>query len=348
MNLEKLFYRVILGYYYIEVNNIRYKIKYPSLEIKYEAEEIYEKTIEDNKFDKRWLTEDEINLFLKINNIWLPSNNDDIKNLEKFIEDTKIDMYVNYGSEIKRKQLKKQLRDATKQLNSLHSKKNSFAYLGIIDHATGIKNEFMLIHSIYDLYNNLIFNNCVQDNYDHNKLQLFIREIVEHAITANDLRALAKSELWKSFAASANLTREIDLVNDDYRHLINLHRMYENVRQHPECPSNEILEDDDALDGWFLYQNRKAEKEKKKNAILEKVGGNKKKDYGEVFVVTQDKEQTSEIYSLNEQSTMMEIKEMVNATKTKGTLQWSEVPHIQRQLKQQQTEGIKAKTKGNG
>ena len=52
MNLDKLFYRIILGYYYIYINNNKYKVTYPDISIKYEAEIIYDEAIEDNKFNK--------------------------------------------------------------------------------------------------------------------------------------------------------------------------------------------------------------------------------------------------------------------------------------------------------
>jgi hypothetical protein len=342
MNLDKLFYRIILGYYYIYINNNKYKVTYPDISIKYEAEIIYDEAIEDNKFNKVYLNSDEIKLYLKIHNIWVPSDEIKFKDCEKFLEDCKVELYLNYINTKARDIHKKNIVKATKDLEVLYQKKNSFNYLTIEEHATTIKNEFILMNTIYDTNNNLIFNYSNYNNSSYYKLQSFIKEILDYSIKPDQLRLLAKSDLWKSYAMSTNMEKNILSINDDYRHLINLHKMYDNVRQHPECPSQEIIEDDDALDGWFIYQNNKAEKEKKKNAILDKFGGNMKKA-GEVFMLTNDVQETKDIFDLNDQTSKHNIKEIIALGKNKDkdknnsneSIKWQDLPFVQRDLRAQ-------------
>ena len=38
--------------------------------------------------------------------------------------------------------------------------------------------------------------------------------------------------------------------------------MYDNVYESHERPNDKIIEDDDCLDGWFIVQRRKHEKDK--------------------------------------------------------------------------------------
>lgn len=336
MNLEKILYRILLGYYYIYIDDEQYKVVYPSLDIKYRSEMLYDKIIEDNKFDKRLLTDKEILVYLKLNNIWKPSDEELLDKCKKLIEDTKIDLYVNYSSNKKREELKKQLYSANQDMNKLLYNKTCMNYLGINDHATSVKNEFIIMNSIYDNKNQLVFNNPNKDSYEYQKLQKFIRAIVDEALDINILRNLAKSEVWKSYVHCINLTQNIDNVNDDYRYLIGLHKMYDSVRQHPESPSEDIINDDDALDGWFLYNNRKAEKEKKKNAIMSKVRGNIK-NAGEVFIVTDDVKEKQEIYGLNDATSQHNIKEMISLANKdpNANINWNQIPSVQRELRQQ-------------
>lgn len=334
---EKILYRILLGYYYIYVDDIKYKIIYPDLKIKYEAELLYEKAIEDNKYDKTYLNDNEIKLYLQRNNIWHPSDESKLKDCEKFLEDSKIDLYLNFSNTNNRSKIEKNIAKTKDDLEKLFNRKNSFNYLTINDQATSIKNEFILMHTIYDINNNLVFNYDDYDTFAYHKLQVFIREILENSIKYEELRLLCKSDLWKSYSITSSLDKDILFVNDDYRHLIHLHKMYENVRQHPECPSDDIINHDDALDGWFIHQNKKAEKEKKKNSILDKYGKNIK-NAGEVFLLTSDSSEKKDIYDLNDLTTRQNIKEVINTGKSlkdNESLEWKNLGFVQRDIRQQ-------------
>lgn len=330
--VAKNLYRILLGYYYIYVDDIKYKILYPSLDIKYEAELLYDKILEDNKYEKIYLTDDEIKIYLKVNKIWSPSDDTQLKDCEKFLEDCKVNLYLEFNKSDNKKQHQKNIIKATKDLETLLLRKNSFNYLTIHDHATSLKNEFILMHCIY-LDDKLVFHYNNYDTLEYNKLQSFVKEILDQTIKPNELRLIAKSDLWKSYAVSKNLETNILHMNDDMRHLINLHHMYDNIRQHPECPSQDIIDDDDALDGWFIHQNRKSEKEKKKNNILNKFGKNIKNS-GEVFLMANNQEEVKDIYDLNDLTTKQNIKELINIGKN-NTTDWQNLPFVQRDLRHQ-------------
>ena len=344
MNNEKLLYRILLGYYYIYVDNTKYKIVYPNAHIKYQAEYLYDTIIEDNKYDKTWLTQKEIDLYLAVNKIWLPADNDKITTLNEIIENTKIELYINFVNENKRKSIKKQIHQLNSDLELLYQKKNSLNYLSIIEQAITIKNEFLIMNSIYDDNDNLIFTNPYQDSYNHQDLQIFIKEIINSSININDLRLLARSDLWKSYISSMNLEKKFLEINDDYRHLINIHRMYENAKQHPEAPSEQIIDDDDALDGWFIYQNRKIEKEKKKNNILDKVGGNVK-NAGEIFYISHDPNERKEILSLNSVQDKKNLEEMIKIHQEGKEVQWKDLSFVKQNIQRQAMEKVNDKFK---
>lgn len=342
MNQDKILYRILLGYYYIYIDNIEYKVKYPTLDIKYRGEILYDNIIEENKFDKRLLTEEEIIKYLENNDIWKKSDQENLDKCKKILDDSKIELYINYSNEKTRKNLKDQISDIKKDINKLLNKKNSMNYLGINEHALSVKNEFIIMNTIYDNNNNLVFNNPYMDTYEHQKLQSFIREIIDHSLEIDTIRKIAKSETWRSTVACINIQKNINELNDDYKYLISLYKMYDNVRQHPDCPSEDIINDDDALDGWFLHTNKKAEKEKKKNAILNKLGGNTK-NAGEVFVMTDDIQETKDIYDLNDDTAKYNVKELISLANQKlktekDSISWGEIPFVQRDIQNKLSE----------
>lgn len=326
LNLEKILYRILLGYYYININNEQYKVINPSLVLKYNAEILYDKIIDDNKYDKRLLTNKEIQMELISSGVWLPESEKMMKQLKDDVDNIKVDIYLNFMNVTKKKLLYQKLKLIEKMLSELNSKKSCLDHLSIEDHAISIKNEFIIMNTIYDEKDNLIFNTSDYD-IDYNSLQIFVREIVNNMITIQNIRDLVKSDIWKSYSSVSNLQRDIINISDDYKHLVSFHNMYSNVRQHPECPSEDIINDDIALDGWFIHQNRKAEKEKKKNSIMDKIGGNKDKAQ-HVFVMTQDHEEAKSIHDLNgpeEQHFLREVKAYTN--KNPGC-KWEDIPAV--------------------
>ena len=49
--------------------------------------------------------------------------------------------------------------------------------------------------------------------------------------------------------------------------LVSLSRMYDNVYKSPECPPDEIIADNYAIDGWFIEQHEERKKRQKEKCI---------------------------------------------------------------------------------
>ena len=89
--------------------------------------------------------------------------------------------------------------------------------------------------------------------------------------------------------------------------------MYDNARQSPEAPPDEVFNDDDAFDGWSTIQRKEADKYRdQKNA--DKISGQKG---GEIFMVT-NREDAENIYDLNTHSDRMKVKNRLKEVKQAG------------------------------
>lgn len=329
VNLEKLLYRILLEYYYISINNENFKVIYPTLNIKYEAEILYDNILEENKFDKRLLTLKEIETYLITNGIWNPEYDKKIKDISNQIDDTKVDIYLNFLNAGKVKFLKNNLESLKQINNQLYTKKNSFNHLSVEDYALSVKNQFIISNTIYDKKNNLIFR--YGDNLNFMLFQNFTQEIVNNMPTPESIRSLAKSNIWKSYSSTSNLDKHILKINDDYKLLMGFHNMYTNIRQHPECPSEDIINDDDALDGWHIHQNRKADKEKKKTSILDKVGG-KGKPGEHLFIFSTNEDEVKAINDLNDTEQQIFKREVAKYSAENPGTKWEDLPPVKRQM----------------
>lgn len=331
-------YRILNGFYYIEDNNTKYKIIYPSIELKYEAHELYLKLLEDNKFDTSWYSDIQINIILDQNKIWTKEKAEYLKQQEALLDSEKIALYQNFMNAQKKESHKKTIKIINRSINQLITDKKSLDYLTLEFFAETIKYEYIIMNCIFDINNKPIFTKNSLNDSEYKIIQDLCRNILSKQLNTTDLRQVAKSDLWRSYYLDNNVFDKPSIYqNDDQRHLIKLTQMYDSVKQHPEAPHDDIILDDDALDGWFLYQKEKSKQEKIKNQVLDKVGGNTKLGKaGEVFVVTNDINESRAIINLNDAKTKQDIQRTKQIVEQKGSVSWTDLDHvIQNKLKEQ-------------
>lgn len=346
MDIESTIYRIITGYYFIIIDNKTYKIVSPALHIKQEAHAVYMSILQQNKFDNTsWLTDKEKYSVLYKNELWNEAKEKELQAFQKRLDDMKIELYLKYLDIPMRKKIKSSLETGKKEINKMMNSKISLDHMTLESYASNIKNEHIIINTAFHMDDSKVFN---KDAIDTDLLELFIKEISENTIDMQTLREIARNDIWKSYwdAAKNNIFPPPAYEwTDEQRLLINLSKMYDSVREHPEAPDDDIINDDDALDGWILFNKRKAEKERKKSKVMDAIGG-KYKNANEIFLVTHSEEESREVYGLNDPETMAQIKTMAVLAQEKGEVQWSDLPHIKADLKnkvKQQNNAIKGR-----
>jgi hypothetical protein len=245
--------------------NQRYKLVYPDIHIKYEAEIYAQNEYEQNKFND-WITEDAIVDTLVALGMWSYSGDDNLKNIEKQIDELKIDLYKNFLNPAKIKSIKKTLANIKAQYNRLYTIRHSLDQYTPEGYSQLLKNNFMLVHSLYDSNNVKIFNDL--DSADAGLLDDLSYIVATNTIDITAFKAIARNDMWKNYW-SANNTNLFDksTVNwtDEQKTLVVLTKMYDSAHEHPECPPDKVFEDDDMFDGWMLLQKEENEKYRNKN-----------------------------------------------------------------------------------
>ena len=328
-------YAILNGYYTISVGGKKYKIVYPSLEVKYKAEELYVEILESGKFDTEYLTDPQVNAILKHYGVWSDEMEERLDFCKKTVEEMKLDLYKQYKDKDKRKEIKKNLENLKNTTEQLLKNKHSLDYLKLDYFANSIKNQYIISQRILHENGDNVFDPDY-NNLDTPLLSKFLKSIEEKTISAQDIREIVKGELWSSYTVQDNVFGPSIEMNDDQRNLLILERMYNNVKQHPECPSDEIINDDDALDGWFLFQKEKRKKEQIKNNVLDKVRGKVSK-HNELYVFTQDPEEAKVIHDMNNLEGKRTIAAVAATTKQKGHVPWQDIPIVRQQLIDEKT-----------
>jgi len=85
-----------------------------------------------------------------------------------------------------------------------------------------------------------------------------------------------------------------------------------------ECPTDEVIEDDDMLDGWFIVQRRKHESERAQSDLEKRTQNSKISSSAEIFVFTDSKKEAESINNMNSVNSQMIKKERTQTIKSKG------------------------------
>jgi len=146
-------------------------------------------------------------------------------------------------------------------------------------------------------------NNCLDEDRFLNKA--FITQI-EYAIYENnigeeEIREVARTNPWRLYWNNGDSSPKdifgisMSDVSDEQQEICYWSSFYDNIYEAYERPSNEVIEDDLAIDGWYLLKSEEREKEQAKKEIVDKAGDNK-----EIFVVT-DAENAKKVYDMNDE-----------------------------------------------
>lgn len=331
-------HRILSGYYTIIVDNTEYKVLCPTIRLLNKAQRKYLETIEYNKFESSWLSSDIINYLLITNGLWNNQKENEYKNLEKSLQHLKKELYIKYIDPKFRSNIKQAISKTKSSISSLFSDKNYFYSLTLEAYAYSIKSEYIIANSVYTHNDELLFNK----DLDNIELSLFYKvsdEINSNNMTMDYIKFLSRQDLWKSYWNCGkeqifNNTSILDYT-EEQRTLINLSKTYDAIREHPETPTEEIMEDDDAIEGWMIFQSDKIKKEKTKQSIESKY--NIKNNADEVFIITQSQEQSNEIFSLNDDIARSKIKQMKQSAKQHGSVDWKDIPYVKDEIRQQAT-----------
>jgi hypothetical protein len=94
--------------------------------------------------------------------------------------------------------------------------------------------------------------------------------------------------------------------------------MYDNIQESMECPTEEVIADDDMLDGWFILQKRKQKSEKAKSELESKTSNQKIANSDEIMIMTDSAKEAENIHGMNSFGSEMIRQQRLNTVKRLG------------------------------
>lgn len=317
--------------------NKRILIYTPDKHINLLASEVFMEAYEDAEdilFD-----EEELLNFLILQNIWNDEDEENYKKtLPKHIEYWKIELYKNVLKTNTRNEIRKYLSAAKKEYLRLHKTRNMYAHMTIDGYAAYVKNMFI----VYECAK--IDNKKIDwSKFDINHI---MNQYYSSLLSSEKIRILSRTtpwiNMWPSLQKNGRIFDDVNLSQEQYS-LISWSNMYDRIRESPECPTEEVINDDDMLDGWILLQSEKNRKEKQQHEIT---SNSKINNADEVFLVAQTKEDAQKIDELNSNYTRKIKKDRMSKVNKQGKVKQQEFNDIKQKFRMQMQQAFSQQMKG--
>lgn len=307
--------RIRSGVYIVKCNGLKLKVYQPTIDEDFELQEIYAESYDLARNDNI-KTDEEMLEWMKYSGLWSDEEEEKIEKINKDIEKLKVEIYQNRNNDRMRETIRAYIRAAEKAVIKLQEKKTSYysttcegiansdklhAFIKKCTYLNGHIFDFQSISIVYVL--NSYFSQICSDSL---------------------IRYLSRQEPWRSlwtlkdsntFSLFINNGRNLSI---DQRNLLTWSKMYDNVYESMDCPSDKTIEDDDLLDGWFIVQRQKREKSRTEQEIDSILKNEKIKNANEVFLMANSKEEAARINSMNDSQAIAIKKQREEYLQNKG------------------------------
>lgn len=323
----------------------KYKLKIytPTFDQNIESYNIYQQAY-DQALDEDIMTSDDAERWMRATGLWQKKDDESLEQTNKDIEDAKVQLYENRYNQQFKKHGKGLLRHLEYTLLQYSNKKNAFYNQTCESIAELERLTWILKQTCY------IDNKPLDDNDNIDQIiGIYNKSILSDA----QIRDLARNEPWRSlWIIGKNGRIKLFSLNDDQditfnqRNLLLWSQTYDNIHESLECPSEEVIEDDDLLDGWFIIQKRKRTRDSKEKEFNESIKNEKIKSAQELFIIPREGQKHSSIYELNSRESAMKLQQRSTAIKKLKTVSYDQLPDVQNEARKQAMEGWKSHVKG--
>jgi len=331
------------GNIYIRHKDVSLVIKPVNYLQSIEAYHVYTKSY-DEALQDGLMTEDDIEEMMMEKGLWTPDDEAAVKRIQDDLERLRVEIFKNHHIPSKRETIRRYIRAAEKGLLDKTNEKqlyfsNTCEGIAATDRLCWVlSNTTYLDDKIY--------------SFDHLSLDYILIKWRENQLDDSTIRELARNEPWRSLWIMKD---KIDIqlffndrdasLTDNQKHLVIWSKMYDNVQESIDAPIQSVMEDDDALDGWFIVQNRKREAERKEREFEEK-SNSKIKNSSEVFVVAADDEDAGSIENMNSHQSKMIKKERASVINQTGNATQNQFLDEKMKLQRQSNESFRNRSKG--
>ena len=329
---ELLVYRIRLGV--IKVNN--FEIHPPTVEDKLESCSVYHDAYY-KALDQEVMTETQMNEWMIKRDLWSYHEDKELETIRTEIENLKVDIFKSSAEKKKASGIRFSIRKQEEKLKQKINKKYLYYHNTCESIASLEKLRFLIRRNC--VHNNKIYN--ISDEELDFALDIYRENTYEDSL----IREICRNEPWRSlWFTKDHLTEKLFLqINRDItvnqQNLITWSKTYDNIHESIDCPSEDVINDDDMLDGWFIFQGRKRKQERKEKEFDNKIS-DKIKNSEEVFLMASDQEEAQDIDNMNSYHAKMIKKQRAAVIKKGGGASQYDFEDVKLDKSSQQNQGF--------
>jgi len=330
---EYLFSRIVAGYLKFE----GYEIHPIDRRQKLLAQELYQE-IFDESLEAGMFTIESVLPVMDRFGIWTAANEQELKKIDNDIDDIKVAIFEHNFRETERKILKEKLRDAEQKAGALLIVKHSWDYLTAEGLAAMARTHFMLLAGLRIANGPPVWtdNSFLTKPFD--RLGELLNYYQSSRLSESQVRDIAKNEPWRSlWNISQNIIDcfgkpSLDL-SDEQVILAGWSSMYDSIYEASDPPRDDVIQDDDMLDGWLIVQRRKRQQELDIGDVENRVSNDKIQKANEIFIAADTLADAKKIYNANSVGAKIAVRQRFNKIETEGVVRDDQLPDVQQKLR---------------
>ena len=306
--------------------------------------DIYNEAYESAYIDGM-MNEEETEQWMREAELWTREDDRKLNGIKEDIEKLKLEIYNSRKDAYTRERIRHYLRTGEKQLNEYFHKKNQYFQNTCEGYASSEKISWIIKNTTY-------LDNKLYD-FEDVSFSYVLSEYQGSVLSDSVVRDLARNEPWRSLwiikdNSNIKLFNNSDTgeLNHNQKNIIIWSQMYDSIQESMDCPPKEVIEDDDLLDGWFISQHKKREKERAEKDFEEQTKSGKIKNAGEVFIVAKNQEHKDSIESMNSPMIQALKKKRAAEIKAKGSVEQEKLSDQRMQIQMQAANQMRGKMGG--
>ncbi len=343
--------RILSGVIYVKdlVDGEEYLIRLPSLLNRYLAQLHYDDTYKRVTASGVMTEEQFVDILLE-EKLWSHEEEYRLDELPDRMEDAKVNLYQSYANYKSRENVRSRLKDLRKEYAKLFKKKSLYKQESAESFADAAKLKFEVFAGTTDMTGQHLF-----EGKDYlQQTDLFCNTLIGNYLASHlveeQTREIARTEPWRGFwgvgkSESGVFAKPSSELTTMQRAVISWSRIYDSIAESPEGPPEEVVEDNDMLDGWLILQHRKRKSQSKSQAAESTTGA--KGD--EVYLFADGEDDAKRIYELNDRTGRGQIrqqqKEIDRAAKRGETLPVEKTTAAQLEMRRLSNEQFKSAVK---
>ena len=333
--------RLRTGIYFLDYEKFKLKVLSPTAEDEFFINHAYKEAY-DEAFMQDVMTHEDMLFWMYEKEFWTEEDDKKLEDLESNVEKLKVQMFENRYKQQVRETARLYLRATERAIIDQKNKKDAM-FENTCEGVAFTKKCLEQIKRCTFLGN----EPCDFSAIDGTKVWTALSRSF---LSEQDVRELSRTEPFRTVWLMNQDTgqklfyncpeREITF---DQRNISIWSRMYDNVQESQECPGEDVLKDDDLLDGWFIIQRKKQEKQRLVSEVEDMTSNSKISNSQEIFVFTDSKEEAKKIDAANTFHSKKVKENRMQQIKEAGSLQDHELMDKKLEIQRMSNEQYKQK-----